>query len=523
MKLSAYVSPSRHGIYYFRWPLPVGEDHKRTSIRLSLRTRCPNYAGDLARHLASCGRLLKGNNELARLTRTELKVKVKAHFESQLSRYLDCLDRKEPTRKLIADATEEMLDHESFLEIESTHPQWLKVEHFKNDAGISDEDWADSQPIATNELRRGRRDLLRAVLEAVERLDGKSTGILTGTALAQPVQPSAPLGQAIEKFVTEHSRNWPEKTKRQVQAYLSILVEFFGQDRKLGTITRQDAGDVKEILLQLPSSRKTKPELKHLTLLEAIEVEGHGAIAPKTVNSHLSTFFRFFVWAERHGHSPHTLFEGMKVASAKPSETDRKPFSDEQTHRIYKELTENPSGFVKKDSHKWGALLALFTGARLNEICQLEIQDIQHDNGIWYLNITDEGDNKKSLKAAASHRKVPLHSELIRLGFLDFVKSRSKGNRLFSDYSYNSNGGYGRSLGRWFNESFLRKLEMKKQGVVFHCFRHTMITRLGQASVPEPIYQCIVGHARAGVTQQVYLRQGFKLAQLSEAIEEFEI
>jgi len=145
MKLSAYVSPSRHGIYYFRWPLAVGEGHKRSSIRISLRTRCPSYAGDLARHLASCGRILRGNSELARLTRAELKPKVKAHFERHLARYLNCLDRKEPTRKLIADATEVMLDHESFLAIESTHPQWLKVEHFKNDAGISDEDWADSQ------------------------------------------------------------------------------------------------------------------------------------------------------------------------------------------------------------------------------------------------------------------------------------------------------------------------------------------------------------------------------------------
>ena len=43
----------------------------------------------------------------------------------------------------------------------------------------------------------------------------------------------------------------------------------------------------------------------------------------------------------------------------------------------------------------------------------------------------------------------------------------------------------------------------------------------GRADVPEPIYQCIVGHARAGVTQQVYLREGFTLRQLSEAIEKF--
>ncbi|WP_318010150.1 DUF6538 domain-containing protein [Roseovarius carneus] len=55
MKLSAYLSASRHGVYYFRWPLPRAEDHKRSTVRISLRTKCPDRAGDLARHLASCG------------------------------------------------------------------------------------------------------------------------------------------------------------------------------------------------------------------------------------------------------------------------------------------------------------------------------------------------------------------------------------------------------------------------------------------------------------------------------------
>ena len=139
------------------------------------------------------------------------------------------------------------------------------------------------------------------------------------------------------------------------------------------------------------------------------------------------------------------------------------------------------------------------------------------------LNITDDGDANKRLKANASRRKVPLHSELISLGFLDFLQSRANSQRLFPDYSYNSNGGYGRNLGRWYNGTFLPKLGIKEPGLVFHSLRHTMVTRLGQAGVAEPIYQCVVGHAREGVTQEVYLRQGYTLVQLSEAIEQFHV
>jgi integrase len=165
----------------------------------------------------------------------------------------------------------------------------------------------------------------------------------------------------------------------------------------------------------------------------------------------------------------------------------------------------------------------MFTGARLNEICQLDIADVQRDGDTWFLNITDEGDDNKSVKSKAARRKVPLHSELIRLGFLDFVEGRKTGTRLFPDYSYSANGGYGRNLGRWCNESFLPKLSIKQPGLVFHSLRHTVVTRLGQANVPDPQIQCIVGHAREGVTQEVYLREGYTLPQLKEAIEKLVI
>ena len=65
--------------------------------------------------------------------------------------------------------------------------------------------------------------------------------------------------------------------------------------------------------------------------------------------------------------------------------------------------------------------IGMFTGARLNEICQLDIADVKQDGDTWFLNITDEGDDNKRIKSKAGRRKVPLHSELIRLGFLDFV------------------------------------------------------------------------------------------------------
>ncbi|WP_230802187.1 site-specific integrase [Seohaeicola saemankumensis] len=476
----------------------------------------------MARYLASCGRLLRENRALAGLRQSEIREKVQLYFKAQLDQYLDWLDRRGLSQNALATAREEVQDHESFMGINSANPIWLPVARFKRKMEISDADWNASLPRIATELRKGRRDMLRRVLEAAERLDHYSydeAQTIAPSPLASPMPPSSPLGATVEDFIAEHSRQWTAKTIGQNRAYLNILIEFFGPDRLLGSITRQDANEAKKVLQALPASRNTKPKLKAMPLLQVIKQPGHSKIAPKTINSHIQMFKMFFDWAERHGYAPHALFENMKVAKAKNSETERKPFAPNQTSLIYKELTENTSELVRKDSHKWGMLLGMFTGARLNEICQLDIADVQKDGDIWLLNITDEGDENKSVKSKAGRRKVPLHSELINLGFLDFVKSRETGKRLFPDYNYNANGGYGRNLGRWCNQSFLPNLGIKEPGLVFHSMRHTVVTRLGQANVPEPVIQRIVGHARSGVTQEVYFRQGYTLAQLTEAIE----
>lgn len=523
MKLSAYLSPSRHGVYYFRWPLPRSEQRQRSTIRVSLRTKCPDRAGDLARYLASCGRLVRDNKALARLRQDEMRDMVRSYFTASLDRYVERLnDTGLPDRSLDL-LRQELAAHEDATEgQDDLSDLFLDPDAFRASTGLTDAQWAENAPSLRREMRKARRDQIRAILSAAEGLEGYSFTEADQTPPAPPQARSVALGAAIADFMAEHSPQWSDQMAARARAFLSVLVEYFGPDRPLGQITRQDATEIKKVVQALPVNRNTKPETKDLKLLDAIAVTGVRKVSVETVNNHMAMFYRFWDWAERHGHAPQKLFDGMKVSKAKKPAEGRKPYSKQQAQQLYAALTGNGSGLVKKDDYKWGALLGLYTGARLREIAQLDVADIRQEGGIWYLDINGDGPNK-SLKTPAAKRRVPVHSELIRLGFLDWVAAKPKGQRLFLSFTYNAKEGYGRNLGRWFNTVFLPGLGMKESGLVFHSLRHTMVTRLAQAGVAEPLFQEIVGHERQGVAQQVYFKEGHTLAQKRGAIEQFEV
>ncbi len=112
---------------------------------------------------------------MAGIRQSDLREKVQAYFKAQLDQYIDWLDRRGLPKKVLELVREELLDHESFVELDSAATQWLPVERFKRKMDVSDADWEASMPRIALELRKGRRDLLRAVLEAAERQDGWAT------------------------------------------------------------------------------------------------------------------------------------------------------------------------------------------------------------------------------------------------------------------------------------------------------------------------------------------------------------
>ena len=101
MLINAYLTRSRHSIFYFRWPLrPAADNEGRRCIRLSLQTRCPREATTLARELAAFGTSLERTGELNTMRHDELRKVVHAAFKARLVKMLDGIGADGPMSEL---------------------------------------------------------------------------------------------------------------------------------------------------------------------------------------------------------------------------------------------------------------------------------------------------------------------------------------------------------------------------------------------------------------------------------------
>ena len=140
----------------------------------------------------------------------------------------------------------------------------------------------------------------------------------------------------------------------------------------------------------------------------------------------------------------------------------------------------------------------------MNEICQLNVDDIQPANGIWLMNLNAKTEDK-SIKTQAGNRIIPLHPQLLELGFIDYVIHirQSKRSKLFPQLKWRSSTGFGTKIRPWFAR-YLKRLGIKQRGKNFHSFRHTVVNRLSTQQVYEPFIKELIGHSHGSLTMDIY-------------------
>lgn len=164
----------------------------------------------------------------------------------------------------------------------------------------------------------------------------------------------------------------------------------------------------------------------------------------------------------------------------------------------------------------WVPLLGLFTGARVGELCQLRVSDIDAPDGAPFLHITDDAEDT-TVKTEAGIRSVPIHSELVRLGLLDYADAMREAGEvsLWPDLKFRKGkpGGY---FSGWFGE-YRRGCAVPVPD--FHSLRHTVRTAMTEARIAEAVQDRITGHEVKGSTgTRVYSHPKAVLREAVEAI-----
>src|SRR5206468_2266878 len=106
------------------------------------------------------------------------------------------------------------------------------------------------------------------------------------------------------------------------------------------------------------------------------------------------------------------------------------------------------------------------------------------------------------LKTKGSWRAVPMHGELIRLGFARYVAALPSGP-VFPDLPTNGKNGPGGMFGSWFG-TFKSAKGFTSPAKTFHSFRHLVSTELQLKNVNEALRNSLLGHAGKGMGEKVY-------------------
>lgn len=182
----------------------------------------------------------------------------------------------------------------------------------------------------------------------------------------------------------------------------------------------------------------------------------------------------------------------LKKADSK-SERSYSPFSSEQVQRIFS--PRHFLAFNRSADHFWAPLLAVHLGTRLKELVTLTLDRIgvHAQTCITYMDVTPEfAKNKNSV------RRLPVSQQLVDLGFLEYVEHLRKlgATQLFPHLDFQCptlRKDPSKYTSRRFG-AYLDTLDIRSRDLVFHSFRHTVVSALQDSNVPLADAMQITGH-----------------------------
>ena len=254
-------------------------------------------------------------------------------------------------------------------------------------------------------------------------------------------------------------------------------------------------------------------------------------IVAKTVNRYMAGFGAFCNWLAAHDYIAANPFTDMYLSVDK-TKTSTKTFTPEQLKALFASplftgCQDHNKWHVPGDHHirdhrYWLPFVMMYSGARPGEIAQLLIDDVREMHGVWVMHITDEGDETKRVKTRGSFRVVPIHSQLVKMGFIEFhQRMKAAGERrLFPEAERSVSGQIAAKFEKKFG-TYLTKLGLKEgRGLSLYSFRHGFADAM-RADYMDDEFGFLMGHSKFSMTERYgQLAQGTlaKRVTLIEAV-----
>lgn len=334
------------------------------------------------------------------------------------------------------------------------------------------------------------------------------------------------LSDVIKEFIKAGESIWEENSADEVKEYMAFWQRALCEnekglivDRPIDSITRMDLRNAVNVLYDLPPYF-SKGAYKGKTLRQIVEIRIAMNIKPQAANttrkkiSWLGTFFDFAAREAGNKYKLQADARNLHRRRTDGNEKARRAFKDDELKAIF---VDHPLYARREYEAPWQyfiPLISLYSGARQNEIAQLELDDIyQAEGDIWIMSINDDTDEMatvevgdkevkkkmKSIKAAASRRIIPIHSAVIKAGFIDYCTALKKqgANRVFPGLTWRKETNWGGDVSKWFNNYLCEEANVTDSTVVFHSFRKSVTQQFqNMVDLHERFVQAILGHAQ---------------------------
>ena len=317
-----------------------------------------------------------------------------------------------------------------------------------------------------------------------------------------------------------------EKTLDKQRANVALAREILGDQTLVRDLNWDACRRFCTVLAQVPPNRtKIYPGQPLDEAIAQAKQEGRATLSAITQQQYLATLKELLALAVKKDLIRVNYAEDLRPLRADnlapeekraPFEIDQlKEFFGSEFYRACAGAGEVPYRNADKDWRYWFPIVSLFTGMRPKEVFQMHVDDLKRtEAGTWHLEIvatSDEDDaaapgHKKTIKTLTSKRKIPLHPELVRLGFVAFVRDQKQSSDdplLFRNLTRNMYDDPAAYPLKRFREVYLKAIDLKPRQAAYS-FRHTWRDAARRINASPDFLKAVGGWSDGKTTADIY-------------------